>query len=211
MKKTPIKIVKIIDSQGTTKDVSPKDITSIHTSESIMKYAGTFDVLLDNTEGKNSKLCETKDEVEIWLGYKKTGIKKVMAGFIDEILLEKDGQSKETMRLQGRSYSSILLDTKFSGKINYTEGFSQVLREILKNTPLKPDGILNTEGKGVIIFRNTPLIDIVRQIAEEIGWTFRVDHNKVFHFNPITPPKKSGITLTDKDIKSFRIVKKSKK
>ena len=210
MKKTPIKLVKITNSQGRTKEISSKDLLSIQTSKSIMNYAGTFDIVVDNTGGKNSKLCEPKDEVEIWLGYKETGIGKVMGGFIDRVILEKSEESKETMRLQGRSYSSVLLDSKVSGKIHYTQGYSQVLRELLKETPLKPKGILNTEGKGTIVLRNAPLIDVVRQIAEEMVWTFEVDHDKVFHFKPFTPPKKSGITLTDKDIKSFRFVKESK-
>lgn len=210
MRKIPKKIVKITDSKGITKEVPSDDLLSIQTKESIMSYAGTFDLLLDNTNGKNSKLCEVRDEIEIWLGYKETGVKKVMAGFIDRVVMEKDEESKRTMRLQGRSYSSILLDRKISGRIDYTKGYSQVLREILKNTYLKPDGVLNTRGKGTIIVRNAPLIDVVRQLAEEVGWTFRVDHDRVFHFKPITPPKKSGITLKDKDIKSLRFVKESR-
>jgi hypothetical protein len=210
MKKTAIKLVKITNSQGRTKEISSKDLLSIQTSKSIMNYAGTFDIIVDNTGGKNSKLCEPKDEVEIWLGYKETEIGKVMGGFIDRVILEKSEESKETMRLQGRSYSSVLLDSKVSGKIHYAQGYSQVLRELLKETPLKPKGILDTEGKGTIVLRNVPLIDVVRQIAEEMVWTFEVDHDKVFHFKPVTPPKKSGITLTDKDIKSFRFVKESK-
>jgi hypothetical protein len=210
MKKTAIKLVKITNSQGRTKKISSTDLLSIQTSKSIMNYAGTFEIVVDNTGGKNSKLCEPKDEVEIWLGYKETGIGKVMGGFIDRIVLEKSEESKETIRLQGRSYSSVLLDSKVSGRINYSQGYSQVLRELLKETPLKPEGIPNTEGKGTIIFRNAPLIDVVRQVAEEMVWTFEVDHDKVFHFKPFTPPKNSGITLTDKDMKSFRFVKESK-
>lgn len=208
MKKTPIKIVRIKNIQGETKEVPSKDLLNIHTSESIMKYAGTFEITIDNTKGKNSKLAEEKDEVEIILGYKETGARKVMGGFIDTIILQKDQESKETMQLHGRSYSAVLLDTKISGRIDYTEGYSQVLIEILKETILKPDGVLATKGKGTIILRNAPLINVIRQLSEEIGWTFRVDHDKVFHFKPISPPKNSGVTLTDKDIKSFRFIKK---
>lgn len=210
MKRTPIKIVRITNSQGLTRDVPSKDLLSIQTKKSIMKYAETFNILIANPNGKNTELCEVSDEIEIWLGYEETRKSKDMAGFIDSVILEKDEKSKHTMRLQGRSYSSVLLDNKFSGRIDYTEGYSQVLREILKSTPLKPDGVLKTQGKGTIIFRNAPLIDIVRQLAEELGWTFHVDNDKVFYFNPITPPKHSGITLTDKDIKSMRFVKKSR-
>jgi len=210
MKKGPIKLVRIIDHEGRANEVPSDDILNIQTSESITCYAGTFDVVVDNTKGKNSKLCEPKDEVEIWLGYKETETKKVMGGFIDRIVFEKSEESKETMRLQGRSYSSVLLDTKVSGKINYTEGYSQVLRDFLEKTPLSPNGIRDTEGEGVIILKNVPLIDVIRQLAEELVWTFSVDHDKVVYFEPFSPPKKSGITLTDKDIKSLRFVKEAK-
>lgn len=210
MKRTPIKIVRITNSQGLTREVPSKDLLSIETKKSIMEYAGTFNILIANPNGKNTKLCEVNDEIEIWLGYEETQINKDMAGFIDSVILEKDEKSKHTIRLQGRSYYSILLDNKFSGRVDYTEGYGQVLREILKSTPLKPDGIVKTQGRGTIIFRNAPLIDIVRQLAEEMGWTFRVDNDKIFYFNPITPPKDSGITLTDKDIKSMRFVKRSR-
>jgi len=55
-----------------------------------------------------------------------------MGGFIDRVILEREEDTKETIRLQGRSYSSILLDTKISGKIYYTKGYSEVLRKIIK-------------------------------------------------------------------------------
>ena len=50
-----------------------------------------------------------------------------MGGVIDRVILEREEDTKETIRLQGRSYSSILLDTKISGKIDYTKGYSEVL------------------------------------------------------------------------------------
>jgi len=210
MKKIPIKLVRIVNKEGRTSEVPSDDIINIQTSESIMCYAGTFDIVVDNTKGKNSKLCEPRDEVEIWLGYKETGTNKVMGGFVDRIVFEKSEEPKEIVRLQGRSYSAVLLDTKVSGKIHYTEGYSQVLRELLEETPLKPDGIRDTKGEGLIIFKKVALIDIVRQLAEELVWTFKVDHDKVVHLEPFSPPKKSGITLTDKDIKSLRFVKEAK-
>lgn len=209
MSRIAISTVKILSING-TKEIPSKDVLSIQTVESVMKYAGTFDILVDNSEGKNTKLCEIKDEVEIWIGYQDKGTKKVMAGFVDRIIFEKDQESKRTMRLQGRTYAAFLLDTRISGKVQYANGYSEVLRKLLDGTPLRPDGILDTTGKGTVIFRNIPLIDVVRQLAEALGWTFRVDHDRVFHLEPYAPPKDSGITLTDKDIKSLKFVKESR-
>jgi phage protein D len=210
MNKTPVKIVRIRNAMGKVMEIPSEDLLSIHTSQSIMRYAGTFEIKIINEKGKNSKIAEEGDEVEITLGYKETGTRKVMGGYIDRIIIEKDEESGETLRLEGRDYYSILLDTRISGKIDFKNGYSQIIKEILKSTPFNPDGVLDSQGSGTIILKNAPLIDVIRQIAEEIGWTFKVDEEKVFHFKPITPPKNSGITLTDKDLKSFRFVKERK-
>jgi len=210
VKKTTVKIVRVRDAEGRTSTIPSEDILNIRTSKSIMSFAGTFEITVDNEKGKNSKLVKEGDEIEITLGYKETGISKVMGGYVDRIILEKNQESKVTMQLEGRDYASVLLDTKISGKIEYKNGYSQVLREILRSTPLSPSGILDTKGMGTIVLRNAALIDVVRQIAEEINWTFEVDVEKVFHFRPFAPPKRSGITLTDKDIRSFRFIKRRK-
>jgi len=210
MKKIPVKIVKIINDEGIVTEIDPKDMTNIHSSGSVNKYADTFEISLDNSKGKYSNFGKKREEIEIWLGYEETGVTKVLGGYVERALvIVKDG--KHTVKIQGRSFFSFLLDNRISGKFEYKEGFSQVLREALKNTPLKGNNILNTQGKGTVILRNIPFVDLFRQLAEEINWTFKVDHNKVVHFNPITPPKHSGIKITDKDIKEMTLIRETKK
>jgi hypothetical protein len=86
-------------------------------------------------------------------------------------------------------------------------GYAEILRELLKKTPLRNDGIKETKGEGDIFFRNVPLIDIIRHLSENIGWTFRVDKDKIFYFQTISPPEDSGIVITDKDMISMKLVK----
>ena len=78
---------------------------------------------------------------------------------------------------------------------------------IFESYIIKTDGILDTQGHGVIMFRNILLINVIRQITEKQNWTFEVDHDNVFQFKPFSKPKHSGITITDKDIKSIIVVK----
>jgi hypothetical protein len=207
-KQTPVKKVVVIDHFGTAREISGSDILHIKTRASVAEYCGTFDVVLKNDEGKNSEAAEPKDEMELWAGYPKTGIEKIMAGYVDRIILKKEAESGETVEILGRSYESFLFDTEVTGRIEYSEGLSQVVREVLKGTPFNPKGILDSKGTGVVMFRNIPAIDLIRQVSEENGWVFRIDYDKTAHFEPFTPSSPTH-TLTTKDVKGFKIVKGS--
>ncbi len=206
MEKTPTKKVIVIGRSGESREISDSEILRIHTSASVSEYCGTFQVTLKNDGGKNSKLVEPKDEIELWAGYKEEGISKIMAGYVDRIVFQKKVESGEIAEIFGRSYESLLFDTKITRKIQYTEGLSQVVREVLKGSPFNLSGILNSEGSGVVMLRNTPVIDVVRQVSEENRWAFHIDYDKVVHFEPLASFVKTH-NLKLEDIKDYRIVK----
>lgn len=207
-KKTTVKKIIIINRVGKRNRISDSDILNIETSASVDQYCGTFNVTLKNDGGKNSKIAEPKDEIQIWAGYAETGIKKIMAGYIDEVQIQKKEESGETVEIFGRSYESLLFDQKVSGKIEFTKGFSQVVRKILDNSPFNLKKIKDSEGAGTVIFRNIPIIDLIRQLSETCGWTFRIDYDKVFYFQPTLPTKTHARALTTKDMKSYKITKR---
>ena len=207
-KQTPVKKVVVIDRFGKAREISDSDILHFKTRASVAEYCGTFEVALKNEEGKNSRVAEPKDEMELWAGYSTTGMRKIMAGYVDRIIFKKEEGSGETVEIFGRSYESFLFDTKVTGRIQYSDGLSQVVREVLRGTPFNPKGILNSKGTGVVIFRNIPAIDLIRQVSEENGWVFYIDYDKTAHFAPFAPSPKTH-TLTSKDMKGFKIVKGS--
>lgn len=204
-KTADVKIV-ITKVSGKREEILRAELKNVKTSASVRVYCGVFVFILESENRKKSEMPEPKDEVEIWMGEKGGEMNKVMAGYIDKIVFEKSEKSAETAEVYGRSYDSILVDSRITGRIKYSNGLSQVIREVLKNTQLKPDDIRNTSGNGIVIFRNTPLIDAIRQIAEELNWTFSVDYDKVFHFHPYVEPKNVG-TIDLKDVKSYKIEK----
>lgn len=208
MEKKAIKKIIIIDHFGETKQLSDSDILNIQTSSSVDHYSGSFNVMLTNEAGKNSKIAEATNEIEIWAGYAETGMKKIMAGYIDNIVFQKKEESGETVELQGRSYESFLFDKKVSGKIQFTNGFSQVVREILKTSPFDLKEIQDSKGTGVVIFRNIPIIDLIRQLSEEVGWVFRIDYDKKFYFKPDLRSTTHHHTLTAKDLKGYKVTKR---
>jgi hypothetical protein len=207
-KKTAVKKILVIDRVGQINQLPDSDILQIKTSASVSQYCGTFHVTLKNDNGKNSKIAEARNEIEIWAGYAETGIDKIMAGYIDEVVLQKKEESGETVEIYGRSYESLLFDTKVSGKIQFTNGLSQVVREILSGSTFNLKGIHDSEGSGVVIFRNISMIDLIRQLSEDMGWVFRIDYDKVFHFRPTLPSKTHPHTITTKDMKGYRITKR---
>lgn len=208
MKKKAIKKIIIIDRFGKTKQLPDSDILNIHATSSVDHYCGSFNVVLKNEAGKNSKIAEATNEIEIWAGYAETGLKKIMAGYIDKIVFQKKEESGETVELQGRSYESFLFDKKVSGKIQFTNGFSQVVREVLKTSSFDLKEIQDSKGTGVVIFRNIPIIDLIRQLSEENGWAFRIDYDKKFYFKPDLQSTTHHHTLTAKDMKSYKITKR---
>ena len=207
MEKKAIKKIVITNLFGETKQVPDSDILSIQTSSSVDHYCGSFNIILKNEAGKNSKIAEATNEIEIYAGYAETGMKKILAGYIDKIVFQKKEESGETLEINGRSYESFLFDKKVSGKIQFTKGFSQVVREILKTSPFDLKEIQDSEGTGVVIFRNISIIDLIRQLSEENGWVFRIDHDKKFYFKPEVSDTTHHHTLTTKDMKSYRITK----
>lgn len=206
MEKTPVKKVIVIDRFGKSREISDSDILNIKTSASVSEYCGTFQVTLKNDGGKNSKLVEPRDEIELWAGYKEEGIAKIMAGYVDNIVFQKKAESGEIAEILGRSYESLLFDIKITKKITYTQGLSQVVREVLNGFPFNLSGVLDSKGSGVVMLRNIPVIDVIRQVSEENGWIFRIDYDKVVHFEPFYSSVKIH-NLKSEDIKNYKIVK----
>jgi hypothetical protein len=206
LEKTPLKKVIVTNRFGTTHEISDSDILNIKTSASVSEYCGTFQVTLKNDCCKNSKLVETKNEIKMWAGYEEEGIAKIMAGYVDRIFFQKKTESGEIAEIFGRSYESLLFDTKITIRVEYTEGLSQVVREVLKGSPFDLSGIKDSTGSGVVLVRNAPVIDIIRQISEENGWVFHIDYDKVVHFEPFSQPVKSH-NIKSENIKSYEITK----
>jgi hypothetical protein len=191
---------------GKAREIPESALVNFHSDASVSEYCAKFQLLLTNENGVNSKIVELKEEIEIWTGYKGEAMGKIMGGFIDKIVLSKNQNLEETIEITGRGYESLLFDNKVTGKIQYTEGLSQVVREVLKRFPFNLKGIIDSIGLGVVVFRNCPIIDIIRQICEENNWVFYIDYDKVVHFEP-EPSFPKPHTIKPEDIKSYKFVR----
>jgi prophage tail gpP-like protein len=199
--------LKVIISQksGNQLEFLSQEIIDFHSTESVKSYCGEFELTLKGQKKEIRDSIEPKAEMQIWVGNKE-GIPKIMAGYIDKIVTEKKENSEEIIKILGRTYDALLVDTKVSGKIIFERGYSQAVREILKDTPFKEGKVENSTGKGILIFRNISQMEVIKNITEENGWIFMIDHDKNYYYSP-NMPQKSVATLEDKDIKSYKIVK----
>lgn len=191
---------------GNAREIPKSALINFHSNASVSEYCAKFQLLLKSENDVNAKGVEPKEEIEFWTGNEGEAIGKLMGGYIDKIVLSKNQNLEETIEITGRSYESLLFDNKFTGKIQYNEGLSQVVREVLKRFPFNLKGINDSTGMGVVMFRNCPIIDIIRQICEATNWVFYVDYDKVAHFEP-KPSFPEPHTIKPEDIKSYKFVK----
>ena len=154
--KTDIKI--IMNSRKGKLEFSSGEAINFHSNASVSSYCDAYELTLKDQKKEIRDLIEPKIEIEIWVCVKGDGFQKIMAGYIDKIVTEKKEESDAIIKIYGRSYAAFLVDTKISGKIEFHDGYSQVVRMILKDTPFSEGKVDNSSEKGVLIFRNISII-----------------------------------------------------
>lgn len=205
-KKTIMNRIIVRGISGSAREIPESALINFHSNASVREYCAKFQLLLKNEDGVNSNIVEPREEIEMWTGNKGEAMGKIMGGFIDKIVLSKNQNLEETIEITGRGYESLLFDNKVTGKIQYTEGLSQVVREVLKRFPFDLKGIVYSTGLGIAMFRNCPIIDVIRQICEETNWVFYIDYDKIVHFEP-EPSFPKPLTIKPEDIKSYKFVR----
>jgi hypothetical protein len=195
----------IIFSKKGKIELNTSEIIDFHGSASVSSFAGDFHL---NLKGQRKEVCDSitpKDEIEIWAGNHESGLHKIMAGFIDKIVMNKNEKSEETMEILGRTYEAILIDTKISGKIEFKAGYAEVVRTVLKNSPFIEGELVVGREQGVLIFHNISVMELIQNILEDNAWVFILDYDKKYSFLPKMPEKVHN--LEKKDIRSYKFVK----
>jgi hypothetical protein len=203
MEKQPESKVIIYSRTGKI-EIARSEIIDFHSTSSVDSFCASIELTIRGQKKEIKDLIEPKREIEIWIKIKENW-EKLEAGYIDKIVLEKKENSDETIQIYGRSYEAILVDTKITGIIEFRQGYSNVIRAILKDTPLVEGEVENSSEEGTIFFRNIAIIEVIKNIMENNNWIFRVDKNKIYYFSK-NPPKNEH-HLGSNDIKGYRIVK----
>ncbi|KEO81032.1 phage late control D family protein [Tumebacillus flagellatus] len=163
------------------------DIIDLHVSLTLYMAADTFEISLRNDKLLSDWLRKNQ-EVRIWLGYssdpnrvQKSELTHIFTGKIDAV--EPDFSDQMTVRIAGRDYSSLLIDTQFSAA--YAERTSSQLAEML----FKKHGIVaNVTPTSDIIERDAydrkKEWELLQAAADLEDFVCYVDKNKAGYFGP---------------------------
>lgn len=186
-------------------ELPSSEMIDCHVKQSIGSQCDLLELKIKGQKKEITDLIEPKREIEVWVG-SKDKLNKLAAGYIDEIAIEVNENSEEKIQIVGRSYESILVDKKISGAISFDNGFAQVIKKILEDTPLQEADIQTGKEKGTIIFRNISKMEIIQNISEHTTWVFDVDREKKVLFLPKLPEKPAHV-IKKEDMKSYTIYK----
>lgn len=195
----------IIYSRTGKLEIPREEILNFHSIGSVDSFCDSIELAIKGQKKEIRDLIEPKKEIEVWIKIAEDW-KKIVAGYIDKVVTEKKENSDEITKIYGRSYEAILVDTKIAGRIEFKQGYSEVIRTILKNTPLIEGDVENGSEEGTFLFRGIAIMEIIKNMVEYNHWTFMVDEDKKYYFKK-TFPQKTIPSLGSKDIKSYRIVK----
>jgi hypothetical protein len=186
-------------------ELCTSEVIDFHGSASVSTFAGNFHL---NLKGQSQEICDSilpRDEIEIWCGKHETGLHKIMAGFIDKIVMKKNEKSEETIEIHGRTYEAILIDTKVSGKIEFKAGYAEAIRALLKNSPFIEGELAAGREIGNLVFHDISMMEIIQNMLEDNAWVFILDYDKKYSFLPRMPEKVHNIGK--KDILKYEFVK----
>ena len=127
---------------------------------------------------------------------------KIKTTPIWHFILDYDGYANSDKRYRTKYHDDIPeLEEKFADAVNLSLHSSD--SDIYKKEYLKFERLINEREKfeGLIGFKRMTLLEAFRRMASIEGWCFYFRDKNII-FEPCTPPKDSGVVLTDKEILS---------
>lgn len=112
-----------------------------------------------------------------------------------------DGTPTNEISLKTTSYPSMLTRNFIEGSYSFSKGYGQLVKKFTKNFDFNTNRVKLIQRKGVINFTKMPILEAIRRMASIEDWCFYFRDKEII-FEPCTPPKDSGVVLTDKEILS---------
>ena len=113
---------------------------------------------------------------------------------------EKTGKIKTNeITLQASSYPSILTKNTVEGTYKFNQGYGEIVKKFARRFGFKVNSIKMIDKKGYIDFKRMTLLESFRRMAYIEGWCLNF-RDKSIIFEPCTPPKDSGVVITDKEM-----------
>ncbi|MBL0387927.1 hypothetical protein JJB07_14900 [Tumebacillus sp. ITR2] len=163
------------------------DIIDLHVSLTLYMAADTFELTLRNDQLLSDWLRKNQ-EVRIWLGYStdpnrviKAELTHLFTGKIDAV--EPDFSDQMTVRIAGRDYSSLLLDTQFSAAYAERTG-SQLAEMLFKKHGLEARVTATSDIIERDAYDRKKEWELLQAAADLEDYVCYVDKDKVGYFGP---------------------------
>ena len=113
---------------------------------------------------------------------------------------EKTGNAKTNeIILRASSYPSILTKNVIEGTYEFKQGYGEIVKKNTEKFGFKVKDIKMIDKKGFISFKRMSLLESFLRMAYIEGWCLNFS-DKYIIFGPCTPPKDSGVVLTNKEM-----------
>ena len=158
----------------------------------VSRDSGRFMAETFNTAGSKVDLFSIGQDVKIYYDTGSPPTNQIFFGRVEKIDFNST-PNKERLRIGGRDYTSVLMDSKVQEL--YTSGTSEIcevgsiVRDVVWNSPFSGTiTVTNVSGTTRIVdafrIKNKSVFETVQQLAEFVGYDFWIDFNKDLHFQP---------------------------
>lgn len=114
---------------------------------------------------------------------------------------DREKESPNEVIIQANSFPSILTKNTIEGIQKFSKGYGEIVKKFAKQHRMNTTRVKLINKKGMIFFKRMTLLEAFRRMASIEGWCFYFRDKNII-FEPCTPPKDSGVVLTDKEILS---------
>lgn len=165
-------------------------------------HNGTFS--FDETDKLGYTDIEKGDELVLTVT-DRNGHTRIFSFFVDVVTVnfEKDPKTGKTIfseiTINAISYSSILSRNIIEGTFEFEMGYGEIAKQFGEKYGFNTSGVKLIEKKGMIFFKQMPVLEAIRRMALIENWCFYF-MDKIMIFEPCHPPLDSGVVFTEDQI-----------
>jgi len=178
--------------------------------EGVYQLVDVADFVFDESEKVKYKDIERGNELHLKV-IDKNKVKKTFYYWIESVTInfehgKTENESKNEVVIKATSYPSILTKHTIEGKHKFSQGYGQIVKQFARKYGFQTNDVKLLKKSGEIFFRKMPILEAMRRMASLEGWCFKF-RDKNLIFGPCTPPKESGVVITEKEMISGSFTK----
>jgi len=197
----------IIDSKGKKLETTLKNGKW---TEGVYQLINDADFVFDESENVKFRDIERGNELLLKVTDKNKN-KRTFYFLVESVTThfehgKTENKSKNEVIIKATSYPSILTKNTIEGKHKFSQGYGQIVKKFARKYGFKTNDVKLLNKKGEIYFKRMSILEGIRRMASLEGWCFYFRDKNII-FQPCTPPRESGVVITDKEMISGTFTK----